>query len=193
MLRKLYDWVVAWAGHRRAEWGLAGISVAESSFFPIPPDVLMIPMCFSQPTKAWRYALITTLASVFGGMIGYLLGAQFYDIIGKPLLSAYGYQDKFDTFQQVFSEWGWWIVIGAGFTPFPYKVITVSAGLTGLSFPIFMAASVIGRGARFFLLALLFWWIGPKIKPFIEQNLAWVTTAGFILLIGGFALIKLLA
>ncbi len=189
----MYQWVVAWAAHRHAQWGLAGISVAESSFFPIPPDVLMIPMCFSQPQKAWRYACITTICSVFGGVIGYVIGAQFYEIFGAPLLSAYGYSDKFDAFQSVFSDWGWWIVIGAGFTPFPYKVITISAGVAGLAFPIFMLASFIGRGARFFLLAFLFWWIGPKIKPFIENNLTWVTSAAFIILISGFAAVKLLA
>ena len=190
MLRRLYDWTMGLAGHRHALWALAAIAFIESSVFPIPPDVLIIPMVLAARERAWRIALVCTLASVLGGLAGYGIGAFLFDSLGRALLEFYGYMERFSDFQARYNEWGAWIVAGAGFTPFPYKVITIASGATGLDLGVFMTASVLARGARFFILAALLWKFGPPIRAFIERYLGWLTLLFFLLLFGGFLVVR---
>ena len=192
MLQRLYDWTMGLAGHRHALWVLAAVAFIESSVFPIPPDVLIIPMVLAAPARAWRIALVATVASVLGGGLGYLIGAALFETLGRPLLEFYGQIGKFDEFRQIYDEWGAWIVAGAGFTPFPYKVVTIASGVAGLDPVTFVAASAVSRGARFFLVAALLWKFGPPIRVFIERYLPHLAWAFFILLIGGFVAIRYL-
>ncbi len=192
MIRRLYDWTLALAAHPRAIWWLALVAFVESSVFPIPPDILMIPMIVAAPRKAFLIAGVATVSSVVGGLFGYWIGATLFDSIGQPILAFYGMTDKFDTFRVTYNDWGAWAVLIAGVTPFPYKVITILSGSTGLSLPVFMAASVVARGLRFFLVAALLWKFGPSIRDFIERRLGLMFTAALVLLIGGFAAVKLL-
>ncbi len=192
MLQRTYDRVMGLAAHRQAIWWLAAISFIESSVFPIPPDVLLIPMVLAARPHAWRIALVCTLASVAGGLFGYGIGMFLYETLGRPLLEFYGYGTEFESFRARYNEWGAWIVAGAGLTPFPYKLITLASGATGLDLATFTIASLLSRGARFFMVAALLWWIGPPVRAFIERHLAPVATAFFVLLLGGFAVIKYL-
>lgn len=192
MLQSLYDRTMALAGHRHALWVLAAVAFAESSVFPIPPDVLIIPMVLAAPTRAWRVALVATLASVLGGLLGYAIGAGLYDSVGRPILEFYGQTDRFESFQESYNEWGAWIVAGAGFTPFPYKVITIASGVTNLDLSVFMTASALSRGARFALEVAMLWWLGPPIRVFIERHLPILTLVFFVLLLGGFLAIRYL-
>jgi membrane protein YqaA with SNARE-associated domain len=175
-----------------ALWMLALIAFVESSVFPIPPDVLLIPMVLAMRERAWLIAGLCTIASVAGGFLGYAIGALLFETLGRPILQLYGYVDQFAEFQAGYNRWGAWIVFFAGLTPFPYKVITIASGVTGLDVWTFGIASVFGRGMRFFAVAALLWWFGPPIKWFIERNLGWLTIAFFALLFGGFLLVKLL-
>ncbi len=192
MLQRLYDWTMGLAGHRHALWVLAAVAFIESSVFPIPPDVLIIPMVLAARARARRIALVATVASVLGGGLGYLIGAALFETLGRPLLEFYGQIGKFDEFRQIYEEWGAWIVAGAGFTPFPYKVVTIASGAAGLDPVTFMAASAVSRGARFFLVAALLWKFGPPIRVFIEKYLPHLAWAFFILLIGGFVALRYL-
>jgi membrane protein YqaA with SNARE-associated domain len=192
MLRALYDWTMRLAAGRHAEKTLAGVSFVESSVFPIPPDALLIPMVLADRSKAWRYAFVCTIASVLGGVAGYAIGALLYEGIAEPILNFYGYLDKFETFAGNYNEYGAWIVLFAGITPFPYKVITIASGATYLNLAVFIAASVVARGLRFFIVAGLLYWFGPPIRAFIEKRLGLVFTIGLVLLIGGFAALKLI-
>jgi membrane protein YqaA with SNARE-associated domain len=192
LLRRLYDWTLALAAHRHALWALVAIAFLESSVFPIPPDVLLIPMVLAARDRAWTYALAATLASVVGGLAGYGIGYAFFDTIGRPVLELYGYADAFADFQAKYNEWGAWIVGGAGLTPFPYKVITIASGVTGLDLDTFMVASVLSRGARFLIVAALLWRFGQPLRRFIEKNLGLLTTAFFGLLLGGFVVARYL-
>lgn len=191
-LRKLYDWVMGLAEHPRAMPILAFVSFIESSIFPIPPDVMILPMGLKRPQKAWIIAFVATVSSVLGGVFGYLLGYVFFDVIGGPILSLYGYDDKFATFQTWYLEWGIWIVLFAGLTPFPYKVITITSGLMAMNLPLFIFCSILARGARFFLVAALIYFFGEKIRLFIERYLGLLTFAFFALLFGGFLLLKVI-
>ena len=186
MLRRLYDWTMALAAGRHAERALAGVAFAESSFFPLPPDLLLIPMVLSARERAWRYAAIATVSSVVGGFAGYLIGAFLFEQVARPLLDFYGYGAKFDEFARLYNDWGVWIVLFAGVTPFPYKVITIASGVTGLNIVVFMLASVVARGLRFFVVAALLYWVGPPIRTFIEKRLSLVFTAFVVLLLAGF-------
>jgi len=186
VLRRLYDWTMGLAGHRHALPALALVAFIESSLFPVPPDILIIPMVLAARSRAWRVATVATAASVVGGLLGYAIGAGLYETVGRPVLDFYGYGAKFDSFREDYNEWGAWIVAGAGFTPFPYKVITIASGVTGLNLAVFMLASLISRGARFFLLAALLWYFGPPVRRFIEANLPLLATLFFVLLFGGF-------
>jgi membrane protein YqaA with SNARE-associated domain len=177
---------------RNALWGLAIVSFAESSFFPIPPDILMIPMILARPSRAWLIAGVALVASVLGGAFGYLIGATLFDTVGQPLLDFYGKADAAQTFNQKFNDWGAWAVLIAGVTPFPYKVITIMSGWTGLSFPVFMAASVIARGLRFYVVAALLWKYGEPIRDFIEHRLALLFTLFVAILLAGFIAVKYL-
>lgn len=190
MLRRLYDWTMSLASGRSAEPALAGVSFVESSFFPIPPDILLIPMVLAEKAKAWRYAAVATVFSVLGGIAGYLIGMFLFDSIGMPLLRFYGYEHQFEDFAKLYNDWGIWIVIFAGVTPFPYKVITIASGVTGMSLPVFIVASIFARGLRFFIVAGLLYWVGPPIRAFIEKRLGLVFTAFMVLLIGGFVAIR---
>jgi membrane protein YqaA with SNARE-associated domain len=191
-LRGLYDWAMAQAEKPYALWMLALIAFVESSVFPIPPDVLLIPMVLAAPARAWLIATLCTVSSVAGGMLGYAIGALLFEAIGRPIIDFYGYASQFAEFRSAYNDWGAWIVFGAGLTPFPYKVITIASGVTGLNLATFMIASVLARGGRFFAVAALLWWFGEPIRSFIERNLGWLTALFFVLLLGGFLVLKLL-
>ncbi len=190
MLRRLYNWTLSLAANRNAERVLFGISFAESSFFPIPPDVLLIPMVIARPAKWFRIALICTVASILGAIAGYLIGMFLFEQVARPILDFYGKQDSFDRVAEWYNTWGGWGVLFAAITPFPYKVLTLFSGATGLNFGIFLLVSVIGRSFRFFLIAWLLNRYGPPIRDFIEKYLGLLFTAFVILLAGGFYLVK---
>jgi len=190
MLRRLYDWTMAQATTPHAMATLAVVAFVESSIFPIPPDVLIIPMVLAARERAWRIAFVCTIASVIGGFAGYGIGLFLFDQVARPILAFYGYMDKFESFQALYNHWGAWIVFGAGVTPFPYKVITIASGLTALNPFVFALASVLARGLRFFLVAALLWKFGEPIRGFIEAHLGKLATLFFVLLIGGFVALK---
>ncbi len=192
MLRGLYDWTMGLAAHRHAMWALALVAFVESSVFPIPPDVLIIPMVLAARERAFRIALVATVASVLGGALGYLIGYLLYDSLGQPILEFYGYAEKFAEFQARYNEWGAWIVAMAGMTPFPYKVITIASGVTALDPTVFAVASLLSRAARFFLVAGLLWYFGEPIRRFIEAHLGLLTVVFFVLLFGGFVVARYL-
>ena len=192
MLRRLYDGTMAMASGRAAEPTLAGVAFVESSFFPIPPDLLLIPMVLAEKAKAWRFAAVATVASVIGGVFGYFIGAVLFEQIARPLLDFYGYADKFESFADWFNAWGIWVVLVAGLTPFPYKVITIASGATGLGLPVFILTSIAARGIRFFIVAGLLYFVGPPIRTFIEKRLGLVFTVFMVLLIGGFVALRYL-
>ena len=192
MTRKIYQWMLDAASGKNALWALAIVAFVESSFFPIPPDIMLIPMIIAAPKKAWKIATVATIASVVGGYFGYLIGFLGYDLIAKPLLDFYGYLEKFEQFSKYYNEYGAWIVLGAGITPFPYKVITIASGVVGMNIWIFGLASVMARGLRFFIIAGLLRFFGEPIKKIIEKHFGLLSIIFFILLIGGFLLIKYL-
>ncbi len=192
MLRRYYDWVMALSARPDAVWALAIIAFIESSFFPIPPDVLLIAMVLATRTKWLHLAFVCTVASVVGGLFGYAIGLFLYEGLGKPLLDFYGYADKFVDFQSHYNDWGAWIVFVFGVTPFPYKVITIASGVTQLDVWTFTISSIVSRGLRFFLVAGLLYWLGPPIRQFIERQLGLVITLFCVLLIGGFVALKAL-
>ena len=192
MLRRLYDWTMGLAGHRHATPALAAVSFVESSVFPIPPDIVLIPMVLADRAKAFRIALICTIASVLGGMLGYAIGVFLFEEIGRPMLEFYGYGPKVAEFQGKYNDWGAWAVFIAGVTPFPYKVITILSGVTSLDLLVFVVASVAARGLRFFIVAALLWKFGEPIRDFIEKYLGLLFVAFCVLLIGGFVLVKFL-
>ncbi len=191
MLRRLYDRTMELAAHRHALAALALVSFVESSVFPIPPDVLLIPMVLADRARAWRIAFVCTAASVLGGLAGYAIGHFVFDAVGGPILEFYGYQAEFAEFQDYYNAWGGWAVFVAGVTPFPYKVITILSGVTGLGIAVFAVSSVLARGLRFFVVAGLLWYFGESIRVFIERRLGLLFTLFLILLIGGFAFAKL--
>lgn len=192
MLRRLYDQTLALAAHPHAMWWLAAVAFIESSVFPIPPHVLVVAMVLAAPTRAWRIAAACTLASVAGGLFGYGIGYFLFDAFGQPIIHFYGAEDQFARFRELYNEWGGWIVAFFGFTPFPYKIITIASGVTKLNLATFMTASLISRGAIFFLVAALLKYFGPPVRAFIEQRLGLVSTVFFTLLLGGFAALKYL-
>ena len=185
-----YDHMINLASRNTALYWLFVIAFVESSFFPIPPDIMLIPMVLATPKKAWKIAGVATVASVLGGYFGYAIGVYFFDLIAKPLLEFYGYLSQFDAFKGYYHEWGAWIVFGAGITPFPYKVITIASGVVGLNIWVFGIASVLARGMRFFLVSWLLAKYGQSMKEFIEKNLGMLSILFLLLLIGGFLLIK---
>ncbi|MEO1193529.1 MAG: YqaA family protein [Pseudomonadota bacterium] len=190
MLRKLYDRTLALAAHPKAERWLALVSFSEASFFPIPPDVMMLPMILADRRRAWRVALITTLASLAGAFGGYAIGYFFFETIGKPVLDLYGHLEDFAGFQGLYNEWGFWIVFAAGFTPIPFKVVTIASGVTALALLPFGLAALAGRAARFFLVAALLYYFGPPIRRFVERYLGILTLLFCVLLVGGFVALR---
>ncbi len=191
MLRRLYDWVMRLAAHRRAVPALAAVSFAESSFFPIPPDVMLIPMIVANRAKAWWLATVCTVSSVLGGVAGYAIGFFLFEAVGQRVVDFYGYSHQFEVFQGWYTEYGLLIVFIAGITPLPYKVFTIASGVAGLPLGTFILGSVVSRGLRFFIEAALLWWIGEPIRAFVEKNLQWVTALFVVLLVGGFVALKL--
>ena len=190
MLRRLYDWTLDLAAHRNALWALAFVSFVESSVFPIPPDVILIPMVLAARDRAWLIAGVCTIASVAGGIAGYGIGSLLFDQIGKPILDIYHYSPKFSQFQETYNDWGAWAVFIAGVTPFPYKVITILSGVTNLDITVFTISSVLARGLRFFLVAWLLWQFGAPIRAFIERRLGLLFTLFVVILMGGFVVVK---
>ena len=182
----LYTKVLGWAAHPMAERYLGGLSLAESSFFPIPPDIMLLPMTMAKPEKSWRYALITTVTSVIGGIIGYLIGKYLFVFIGDQIIGFYHAQEKFNQVKGLFDHYGIWIVFIAGFTPIPYKIFTITAGVLSMAFLPFVIASLIGRGGRFFLVAGLGKWFGPRYGEQLHKVIdiiGWITLVIIIILL----------
>jgi membrane protein YqaA with SNARE-associated domain len=192
MLQRLYNRLIDLAAGPNALWALVAVAFAESSFFPIPPDVVLIPMMLAQPRAAWRLAAICTLVSVAGGMLGYAIGYWGFDLIGRPILEFYGAMPRYDALKAGFDRWGVWIIIIKGMTPIPYKLVTIASGVAHFNFAAFVGASIVSRSIRFFLLALLLWWFGPAVRDFIEKRLMLVTSVFAAFLVGGFVVLRYL-
>ena len=192
MLRMIYDRVLALAASPRAPVWLALVSFAESSFFPVPPDALLLPMVLARRDRAFRLAALCTVSSVVGGIFGYWIGATLYDQVAAPLVRFYHYEAAMQSFRDGFAANGAWIILLKGLTPIPYKIVTITAGLAHFDFPTFVAASVITRGGRFFLVAALVRQFGAPIQAFIEKRLMLVTTVSALAIVAGIVLIKLL-
>ena len=191
MIKFLYNKTMQLAGHRQAIYFLAIVSFVEASFFPIPPDVMLIPMVLMHPSRAWLYALVATICSVLGGIFGYLIGAFSYEQFAQPILYTLGKEAEMANFSQKYNEIGLWAVITAGVSPIPFKVITIMSGATNLNFVVFVVASLVSRGIRFFIVAGLLNFYGHEIKIFIERYLNWVFLVFLILLLFGFIGLKL--
>jgi membrane protein YqaA with SNARE-associated domain len=191
-VRRLYDWVLHWAGTRHATQALFWVAFAESSFFPIPPDVLLIAMALARPAGAMSAALVCTLASSFGGIAGYGIGLLFFDLVGRPILDAYGVWGSYLQVQTLYRQWDAWAVAVAGFTPIPYKLFTIAAGAFRIDFTTFIVASIASRGARFLLVAWIVRHWGPPVRAWVERYFNLATLIFAVLLIGGFLLVKVL-
>ena len=192
MIQRLYNWTLSMAEHPHALWVLALVSFVESSVFPIPPDILMIPMILAAPSRAFVIAGVALVSSVLGGLLGYAIGALAFDTLGQPNLQALGKADSMEAFNGRFNEVGFWAVLIAGVTPFPYKVITIMSGWTAMPLGTFIVTSIIARGLRFFIVAALLWKFGAPIKTFIEKRLPLMFTLFVVVLIGGVYAVKFL-
>ncbi|MDP3899297.1 MAG: YqaA family protein [Mesorhizobium sp.] len=190
MLRRLYDWTMSLAATRHAERALAAVSFVESSVFPIPPDVLLIPMVLANRRRWVRYALICTIASILGALLGYAIGHFLLETVGRPILAFYNAEDSFQKVTDWYNVWGGWGILFAAVTPFPYKVLTIFSGATGLDLFTFVVVSIVGRGLRFFLVSWLLYHFGEPIRTFIEKHLGLLFTLFMILLIGGFVAVR---
>ncbi|MFZ0135139.1 MAG: YqaA family protein [Desulfobacterales bacterium] len=190
MLRKLYDWVLHWAETPYGPWALFLLAFSESSFFPIPPDVLLVALAVAIPRNAFKFALISSIGSVLGGCFGYVIGWQFMQGIGVKIIAFYGLTDKIDTIGTLFKTYDAWAIGIAGFTPIPYKVFTIAAGMFRINFAVFVLASLVSRSARFFLIGGLIYVFGPRIQNFIEKNLNLLVAVFTVLLIGSFIVLK---
>lgn len=190
MIRRTYDSIMSFASHPHALWWLNFIAFIESSVFPFPPDPLFIAMILKRKDKAWMIALMCTVSSVLGGILGYYIGYALYESIGLWVIETYGLEQSFHNFQLQIAAWGFWIISLKGLTPIPYKIVTISSGLVGFDFKTFIAASILARGSRFFMLASLLWFYGPQVKVFIDKNLNLVLSTGLLALAGGFILFK---
>jgi len=185
MLHRLYMRTLALAASRRASWWLAIVAFAESSFFPIPPDALLIPMVLARPDRAWRFAATCMVASVAGGALGYAIGYFVFDQLARPLIEVYGYGDRFVAFQQLYAQYGLWVILIKGLTPIPYKIVTIASGFAAYNLGLFILFSIITRGARFFIEAFLLNRYGEQARVIIEERLGMWTTAFAVVLIGG--------
>jgi membrane protein YqaA with SNARE-associated domain len=185
MLRRLYDWCIAAAYKPYAKWLMGSVSFVESSFFPVPPDVMLIPMSLARPDKAYSYATLCTWTSVLGGVLGYAIGALLYDSVGLWLIGLYGYGDKVEAFREAYNKWGALIIVLKGLTPIPYKIVTITSGFTGYNLLLFVVLSILTRGARFFFLAFLLNRYGPRARQMLEERLGFWVSVGGIVLIGG--------
>ncbi|HWK32470.1 MAG TPA: YqaA family protein [Hyphomicrobium sp.] len=191
-MRNIYDWMMRTASSKRAPAALATVSFVESSFFPIPPDVMLIPMVLSDRQKAWWYATLATIASVAGGILGYAIGYFAFEAVGKPILAFYGKEHALDTFIQFVHEYGVPAIIIKGATPIPFKVVTIAAGVAHMDLLAFIGASIVARAMRFYLVAALLYFFGQPIKEFIEKRLTLVTTVFVVVLVSGFVAVKYL-
>jgi membrane protein YqaA with SNARE-associated domain len=189
MFRALYDWTLRMAGHRHAIRYLAAVSFAESSFFPIPPDVMVVPMILARREQAWLIATVCTAASVLGGIFGYAIGYFLYDSVGQWLMRVYGMGDGIEDFRRWYAEWGAWIILVKGLTPIPFKLVTIASGFAAFNFPLFVLCALVTRGARFFLIAALLRRFGAPVQAFIEKRMSLVGWGFLALLVGGFALV----
>jgi membrane protein YqaA with SNARE-associated domain len=192
MIQRAYDWTMRMAAHRKAPQALFWVSFAESSFFPIPPDAMLIPMVLANRSRAWFYAGLATVASVLGGVLGYAIGFFVYETIGQWLINLYRLATQFDAYRAAYNEWGLWIILIKGFTPIPYKLVTIASGAAAFDFWVFLAASIVTRGARFFVVAALLYSFGEPIRVFIERRLTLLTTTFVVLLVGGFVVVRYL-
>lgn len=190
MLRRLYDWTMRLAARPNALPALGVVSFVESSFFPIPPDAMILPMVLARPDRAWAIALVATATSVLGGIAGYAIGYYLFETIGRAIIEAYGYEEQFDAFRATYAEWGLWIILVKGLTPIPYKLITIASGAAAFDFPTFVLASIATRGARFFLVAALLRFFGAPIREFVERRLTLVTTLFIVAVVGGFLVLR---
>jgi membrane protein YqaA with SNARE-associated domain len=185
MLRRLYDWCINAAGKPYASWIMGIVAFAESSFFPAPPDAMLIPMAIARPDKAWFYATLCTVTSVAGGLLGYFIGAMLYDTVGHWVIQLYGYGDKVEAFREAYARWGAWIILLKGLTPIPYKIVTITSGFAGYNIVLFVLLSIIARGTRFFLVAFLLNRYGAQARVIIEKRLGlWVTLSALVLVAG---------
>ena len=192
MMRRVYDWTMRMASHRRAPHALFWVSFAESSVFPIPPDVMLIPMVVANPAKAWLYATVCTAGSVLGGILGYAIGYFLYETLGQWVINTYGLAAQFEAYRAAYNEWGLWIILIKGLTPIPYKLVTIASGAAAFNFWVFIAASIVTRAGRFFMVAALLYWFGEPIREFIERRLTLLTTTFVVLLVGGFVVVRYL-
>jgi membrane protein YqaA with SNARE-associated domain len=193
MLRRLYDWCLGAANKPQASWWLGAVSFAESSFFPVPPDVMLIPMSLARPDRAYRYAMVCTITSVAGGLLGYLIGAWLYESIGQWVIHTYGYGDKIEALREAYRDYGVWIILLKGLTPIPYKVVTIAAGIAYFNLPMFIFLSLVTRGARFFVLAFLLNRYGAQARAIIEKRLGfWLVVSAATVIIGFVIVSKLL-
>jgi len=191
MLRRLYDWCVDAAGKPHAAWILGAVSFAESSFFPVPPDIMLIPMALARPDKAWFFAAVCTAASVAGGVLGYFIGAVLYDTVGQWLIHLYGYGDKVEAFRAAYAQYGALIILLKGLTPIPYKIVTITSGFAGFNIGLFILLSVITRGMRFFIEAFLLNRYGPLARGIIEKRLGmWAGLAAVAIVVGFIVVVR---
>jgi membrane protein YqaA with SNARE-associated domain len=190
MIDSLYSRAFALAASRHAMLAMAAIAFAESSFFPLPPDILLVPMMLAQPRRAWLLAGVCTLASVLGGLVGYAIGYFLFDAVGRPVLEFYHAMDKYEALKAAFAQWGAWIIILKGLTPIPFKLVTIASGVAQFPLLAFALASLVSRSLRFFLLAALLWWFGDAVRDFIERRLMLVTSAVAAALVGGFLVLR---
>ena len=192
MMQRAYQWMMRTASHEKAPQGLFWVSFIESSFFPIPPDVMLIPMVLAKPAKAWVYAAICTAGSVLGGILGYAIGYFLYETLGLWLINLYGLATQAEAYRVAYNQWGLWIILIKGLTPIPYKLVTIASGAAAFNFWAFIAASILTRGVRFFMVAALLYWLGEPIRDFIERRLTLVTTTFVVVLVGGFVAVRYL-
>jgi len=185
MLRRVYDWCIAAAYKPYALWLMGFVSFVESSVFPVPPDVMLIPMSLARPERAWLFATVCTFTSVAGGVLGYAIGALLYDSVGHWLISLYGYGDKVEAFREAYARWGTWIILLKGVTPIPYKIVTITSGFAGYSLALFIVFSIMARGMRFFLAAFLLSRYGPQAREIIEKRLGFWFAISVAVLLGG--------
>jgi membrane protein YqaA with SNARE-associated domain len=173
MFRRFYHWTLSLAENQHAPWALGAIAFAESSFFPVPPDTILVPMSLARPKRAWTYALICTLASVAGGVLGYMIGAVLFETVGKWLISLYGYGDKVEEMRELYARWGWAVIVFKGLTPIPYKIVTITSGLLSYDIFAFVGLSLLTRGVRFYFLAVLLDRFGEPIKLLLDKYFGW--------------------